>query len=262
MPGEIKKMPRFKENLGFFEKWNLRKKGRLDGEGGKFEAVEMTVDGKVRTIYYSVLMMEEMAKFIILRNRIYSDFLICHRKSTFRELINDLQRRNEALEMSLGNMVDVDTKNYRTAKSELSDPELDQDRKKLHELTINHLESKVYNETKRHYGSMIINLEEEVRLLEVFYELVSNYFNRHQERIAYYWTYGSQHMKTLPAVPPSEWELFALKKESPFGETKELLDQKRSEIKWYQEKKEQLVPEGVIEYFITNKSFSDLTKGG
>ena len=250
---KVKKMPRLKQNLGIFEKWDLRKKGRRDGKEGKFEGTLIVVDGIEKTVYYSIVVMEEMTKFISIRSQIYSSCQFDHTKATLRELINDLKRRNNELEMGLGHMLDVDTKNYRTAKNELNKGQLDQDRKNLHELTINHLEAKVYNETKRHYSAMIINLEEEVRLLEAFYAVVSNHFNRYQERILYYWNHGAKQLETLPAVAPSEWELLALKRDSRFGEMEGLLKQRRSEIEWYQTKKDQLIPEGIVERFLTNE---------
>ena len=253
----LKKMPRFKQNLGFFEKRELKKKGKRDGEEGNFEGSDIVVDGIAKTIYNSSLVMEEMAKFVTVRSRIYSRSYFDHTKTTFRELINDLDRKNNELEMALGNMSDVDTKNYRMAKSELQNPGLSPDRKKLHELTINNLESKVYNETKSRYSAMIINLEEQVRLIEAFYESVSNYFNRHQERISYYWNHAKQYMDTLPVVPPTEWEILALKKESRFGEMEGMLDSRRSEVQWYQARKDNLMPEGIIERFLQKGGLMD-----
>lgn len=250
---EIRRMPRFKANLGWFEKLDLKKKGLQDGEMKKFEGSDIVVEGIAKTIYNSSIVMEEMAKFLTLRSRLYSGSPFGRTSSTFRELIHDLERKNNQLEMDLGLMNDVDTKNYRTATSELSDPNLDENRKKLHLLTINNLESKVYNETKAKYGALIINLEEEVRLLEAFYEKVNHYFNRHQERIAYYWNYAKKQMDTLPVVPPTEWELLALKRETRYGEMEGMLEQKRVEIQWYQVRKDSLVPEGIIQRFLTNE---------
>ena len=244
-------MPRFKQNLSIFEKWDLMKKGKRDGKKERFEGADIIVDGVSKTIYNSGVIMEELAKFVTIRNLIYNSSRFDQTKYTFCELINDLKRRNSELEMSLGHMFDVDTKNYRTAISELRNTQLDQDRKSLHELTISNLESKIYNETKSHYWSIIINLEEEVRLLEAFYSNVSNHFNRHQERISYYWNHAAQCMDALPVVPPSEWDLLALKRETRFGEMEGVLEQKRSEITWYQEKKEQLIPEGIIDRFLS-----------
>jgi len=250
---EVKKMPRLKQNLSIFEKWDLKKKGKRDGEEEKFEVTDIVVDGRAKTIYNSAVIMEEMGKFITVRNQIYSGFRFDQTKKSFCELINDLKKRNSELELSLGYMGDIDTKNYRTARSELKSTHLDQDRKKLHELTINHLESRVYNEAKTYYGSILSNLEEEARLLEAVYYVVSNHFNRYQERISYYWNHGSEHMETLPVIPPSEWELLALKKESRFGEMEGLLAQRHSEIGWYQAKKDHLIPEGIIEIFLNNE---------
>lgn len=246
-------MPRFKQNLNWFEKRSLKKKGKQDGEEGNFEGSDILVEGLAKTIFNSSVVMEEMAKFVTIRSRIYSGSRFDHTKSTFRELINNLERQNNESEMALGYMNDVDTKNYRTAKSELQDPNLDENRKKLHELTINNLESKVYNETQGRYSSIIINLEEEVRLLEAFYDLISNYFNRYQERISIYWNHAKQYMDTLPVVPPTEWELLALKRETRYGEMEGMLEQKRADIKRYQARKDRLVPEGIIERFLNNE---------
>ena len=255
-------MPRLKQNLSIFEKWELKKKGKRDGQAGKFEVTEVVVDGKDKTIYHSAVVMEELAKFIRVRNQIYSSFQFDHKSNTFRELINQIQRENSELEMSLGYMINVDTKNYRTASRELQNAQLDEDRKKLHDLTINNLESRVYTETLSHYGKMILNLEEEVRLLEAVYTVVSDHFNRYLARISYYWHHGSLYMEELPAVSPSEWELLALRRETRFGEMDQLLTQRRSEIKWYQAKKDQLVPEGIIEYFLTNGQMNDHKRRG
>ena len=245
-------MPKFKQNLSVFEKWSLKKKGKKDGKADKFEGIDIKVDGISKNIYTSAVVMEEMAKFITDRSRIYNGSRFDQTKNTFCELISDLKRRNSELEMSLGYMTDVDTKNYRTAKSELTNDHLDQDRKKLHELTINNLESRIYNETRNHYWSILINLEEEVRLLEAFYSTVSNHLNRYQERISYYWNHAAQHMDTLPVVPPNELELLALKRESRFGEVEGILRKRRSEIEWYQTKKDQLIPEGIIDRFLNS----------
>jgi len=253
---EIKKMPRFKQNLGWFEKRDLKKKGILDGTEGNFEGSDVFVEGMAKTIYNSSVVMEEMAKFCTVRSQLYSGSYFDQSKSTFRELIHNLERQNNELEMNLGFMSDVDTKNYRTAQSELLDENLDENRRKLHELTINNLESKVYNETKARYGSLIINLEEEVRLLEAFYEKVNNYFNRTQERISYYWNFAKQKMETLPVIPPTEWELLALKRETRYGEMEGMLEQKRADIQWYQARKDTLVPEGIIQRFLTNEGVS------
>ena len=245
-------MPRVKHNLSIFEKWDLKKKGKRDGKKERFECVDIIVDGLSKTIYNSGVIMEEMSKFVAIRCFIYNGSRFGQTKYTFCELINDLKRRNNELEMSLGHMFDVDTKNYRTAINELKTTQLDQDRKDFHELTISNLESKMYNETKNHYWSIIINLEEEVRLIETFYSIISNHFNRHYERISYYWNHATQHMDALPVVPPSEWDLLALKRETLFGEMEGVLEQRRSEIARYQAKKEQLIPEGIIDRFLTS----------
>lgn len=236
--------------MSISEKLKLKNQGKTDGKKGNFEGVDIIVDGVVKNIYTSAVVMDEMAKFITVRSLIYNGSHFDQTKYTFCELISDLKRRNSELEMSLGSMFDLDTKNYRTAKLELRNDQLDQDRKKFHELTISNLESKIYNETKNHYWSIIINLEEEVRLLEVFYSAVSNHFNRYQERISYYWNYATQHISALPAVAPSEWELLALKREARYGEMEGVLDQKRSIIAQYQAKKDQLTPEGIIDRFL------------
>jgi len=243
-------MPKFKQNLSIFEKWDLRKKGKRDGKKANFEGANIIVEGTPKTIYNSGVIMEEMAKFITVRSQIYNSSRFDQTKNTFCELISDLKRRNSELEMSLGHMFDVETKNYRTAKSELRNGHLDQDRKHLHELTISNLESKIYNETKNHYWSIIINLEEEVRLLEAFNSVVSNHFNRYQERISYYWSHATQCMDALPVVPPNEWELLTLKRETRFGEMEGFLEQRRAEIAQYQAKKDQLIPEGVVDRFL------------
>ena len=248
----LKKMPRVRQNLSFFEKLDLKKKGKRDGKNERFEEVDIIVDGVSKTIHNSGVIMEEMAKFVTIRCLIYSGSRFGQTKYTFCELINDLKRRNNELEMSLGHMFDVDTKNYRTATSELRNAQLDQDRKDFHELTISNLESKMYNETKNHYWSIIINLEEEVRLLETFHSIISNHLNRHQERISYYWNHATQHMGALSVVPPSEWDLLALKRETRFGEMEGVLEQRHSEIARYQAKKEKLIPEGIIDRFLTS----------
>ena len=246
-------MPKYKQNLSIFEKRDLRKKGKRDGKTKKFDGIDILVDGMPKTIYYSAVVMEEMAKFITVRSRIHNGSRFDQTKNTFCELINDLKRRNSELEMSLGHMFDVETKNYRTAKSELQNAHLDEDRRNLHELTISNLESKIYNETKNHYWSIIINLEEEIRLLEAFHSAVSNHFNRYQERISYYWSHAARRMATLPVVGPSEWELLALKRETRFGEVEGTLEQRRAEIMQYQAKKDQLIPEGIVDYFLSAK---------
>ena len=243
-------MPRFKHSLSIFEKVDLRKKGKRDGKNARFEGTDIVVNGVSKAIYNSGVIMEELAKFIMVRGRIYNGSRFDQTKYSFCELVNDLKRRNSELEMSLGQMFDVDTKNYRTAINELKNPQLAQDRRDFHELTISNLETKVYNETKSHYWSIIINLEEEVRLLEAFYSIVSNHFNYYQERIAYYWNHATQHLASLPVVPPSEWDLLALKNETRFGEMEGILEQRRSEIAWYQAKKDALMPEGIIDSFL------------
>jgi hypothetical protein len=195
-----------------------------------------------------------MNHFVFKRGVLYDETVLkseyLNTVDTFRVLINRLDLRNNELDNEVGRMNEVDIANYTKAKSRLEAEDVPTEDKERYEAVINSIEARVYNDTIEKYGVIILNLEEELRLMKLAESFVSQAFQRTQMRINYYWKCARSVYSSLPMEPPTSEELLALKSEKLWGEYDGAWAKRQGKVVEYRDMKENLKPKGIVDNFI------------